>query len=302
MTLTGVMPVAPTVFADDEGLDLDGQRRVMDFLVDAGSAAVCVLANYSEQFSLDDAERARVAEVAIEQVADRIPVVVTTSHYSARIAARRSREAQALGARMVMLMPPFFGATMSSADDDVVRYFREVAEGLEIDIMIQDAPMSTTRLSVDLLARLADEVPQIRYAKIEVPRAAAKLRTLADGVPALPGLFDGEESVTLIPDLDAGAIGTMCSAMVPDLLVPVVRDHAEGDRSAAVAAWDRLLPAIHYENRQCGLQAAKIALAEGGVIRSSRCRSPLERLDAATTGGLIDLLRARDPLVLRWAA
>lgn len=302
MSLTGVMPVAPTVFTDEQELDLDGQRRVMDFLVDAGSSAVCVLANYSEQFSLDDAERNLVARASVEQVAGRVPVAITTSHYSARIAARRSREAQDLGAELVMLMPPFFGATMSCSDDDVVRYFREVASGLDIDIMIQDAPMSTTRLSVELLARLAEEVPRIRYAKIEVPRAAAKLRRLGEGAPALPGLFDGEESVTLIPDLDAGAIGTMCSAMVPDLLVPVVRDHLTGNRATAVEAWESLLPAIHYENRQCGLQAAKIALAEGGVIRSARCRTPLEVLEAATADGLVELLRARDPLVLRWAA
>ena len=40
--LTGILPVAPTVFTDDEDLDLDGQRRVVDFLVDAeadGSAS-----------------------------------------------------------------------------------------------------------------------------------------------------------------------------------------------------------------------------------------------------------------------
>jgi hypothetical protein len=46
--LRGVLPVAPTVFHDDESLDLDGQRKVTEFLIDAGAAAVCVLANYSE--------------------------------------------------------------------------------------------------------------------------------------------------------------------------------------------------------------------------------------------------------------
>ena len=41
--------------------------------------------------------------------------------------------------------------------------------------------------------------------------------------PALPGPFDGEESVTLLPDLDAGARGTMPSCSVPDVLAEVVR-------------------------------------------------------------------------------
>src|SRR5690349_19518859 len=37
--LGGVVPVVPTPFLDDGALDLDGQRRVLDFLVDAGSHA-----------------------------------------------------------------------------------------------------------------------------------------------------------------------------------------------------------------------------------------------------------------------
>ena len=48
--LGGVIPVAPTAFTDDGDLDLASQRRMTDFLVDAGSDAICVLANWAEQF------------------------------------------------------------------------------------------------------------------------------------------------------------------------------------------------------------------------------------------------------------
>jgi 2-keto-3-deoxy-L-arabinonate dehydratase len=55
--------------------------------------------------------------------------------------------------------------------------------------------MSATPLLVALVARIAREVPQVRYVKIEVPQAASKLRTLAAATgDALPGLFDGEEA------------------------------------------------------------------------------------------------------------
>src|SRR4051812_36865971 len=159
--IKGVMPVAPTIFTDKEELDLEGQRRVVDYLVDGGSDAVCILANYSEQFSLTDEERELVLAATMDQAAGRLPVCVTTSHFSSRIARDRSLRAQELGASLVMLMPPFFGATMKVDDEAVLEYFRRVSDGLEIDIMIQDAPMSPTALSVPLLARLAREIPQI---------------------------------------------------------------------------------------------------------------------------------------------
>ncbi|MGZ4555690.1 MAG: dihydrodipicolinate synthase family protein [Mycobacteriaceae bacterium] len=301
--IRGVIPVAPTVFHDDESLDLDGQRRVIDFLVDAGSDAVCVLANYSEQFSLTDEERTSVVEAAVRQADDRVPICVTTSHFSSEVAARRSREAQDLGASMVMLMPPFFGATMTVPEDAVVEYFTRVADGLDIDIMVQDAPMSPTVLSVEVLARLAREVPRVRYVKVETPQAAAKLRRLvAAAGDDLPGVFDGEEGVTLVPDLEAGAQGTMCSSMLPDQLGMVVRDFLGGRREEAVSRWEHWLPLIHFENRQCGLRASKVLLCEGGIIGSARTRAPLGELDPATRGSLLSLARRRDPLVLRWAA
>ena len=85
--LTGVVPVVPTIFHDDESVDLDGTARVVDYLMDAGVDGLCLLANYSEQFSLTDAERDTIARTLLEHVAGRLPVIVTTSHYSARVTA-----------------------------------------------------------------------------------------------------------------------------------------------------------------------------------------------------------------------
>ena len=300
--LSGVVPVVPTIFRDDETVDLDGTVRVVDYLIDAGVDGVCLLANYSEQFSLTDAEREEIGRRLLGHIAGRLPVIVTTSHYSVRVAAARSRAAQELGASMVMVMPPFFGATMTVPGPGVIEYFRRVADAIDIPIMVQDAPLSATPLPAGLLVDLVRQVPQVQYAKIEVPGAADKLNALVSALgDRLPGPFDGEESVTLIPDLDAGATGTMPSSMVPGELGQIVRAHAAGDRATAVRAWEDLLPLIHFENRQCGLRAQKILLAEGGIIGSDRTRAPFGPVSPRTRRGLIELAQQRDPLILRWA-
>lgn len=300
--LTGVVPVVPTIFRDDEAVDMDGTARVVDYLTDAGADGLCLLANYSEQFSLTDAERDAIARMLLERVAGRLPTIVTASHYSARVAAARSRAAQGMGAAMVMLMPPFFGATLTVPGPAVIEYFQQVADAIEIPIMVQDAPLSPTPLPASLLAELVRRVPQVQYAKIEVPQAADKLHALVSALgSSLPGPFDGEESVTLIPDLDAGAKGTMPSSMVPAELGQIVRRYLSGDRAGAVGAWEGLLPLIHFENRQCGLRAQKIMLAEGGIIASDRTRAPLGPVPPRTRGGLIELAAARNLFILRWA-
>src|SRR5579883_721530 len=93
-SLTGVVPVVPTIFHDDETVDLAG---------------------------------------------------------TARVAAMRSRDAQDRGAAAVMMMPPFFGATLSVAGPAVIEYFKTVADAIDIPIMVQDAPLSSTPLPTGLL-------------------------------------------------------------------------------------------------------------------------------------------------------
>ena len=144
-------------------------------------------------------------------------------------------------------------------------------------------------------------MPLVRYFKIEMPGTAAKLRSLIEaGGAAIEGPFDGEESITLMADLDAGATGTMPSALLPDLIKPVLAHFRAGRRDEAEAAYARILPLINYENRQCGLRATKTVMKEGGVIASDAVRHPLAPLHPATKAGLLALARQASPLALRW--
>lgn len=301
--LTGIMPVAPTPFLNDETLDVDGTRQIADFLIDAEVDGICILANYSEQFSLTDSERETVMTETLRRVDGRVPVCVTTSHYTTRIAVDRSRRAADAGAAMVMLMPPFFGATMTVGEQGVYDFFAEVCGAVDCDVMIQDAPMSPTPMSVPLLARMAADFANIRYVKAEVARSADKIRAIkAAAGDDLPGLFDGEEGVTLIHDLEAGAIGTMTSAAFPERLGDAARSWLAGDKEAGVAIWEDTLALVQIENRQCGLSAAKILMAEGGVIASARTRAPFPATHPDSARQLIELARRKDAYVLSWAA
>ncbi|MBU6489000.1 MAG: dihydrodipicolinate synthase family protein [Burkholderiales bacterium] len=298
---SGVFPVAPTPFTETGELDLDGQRRVLDCMIDQRVDGICILANYSEQFLLTDAERDVLIDLCLTHVAGRVPVMVTCSHFSTQIAAERAQRAAAAGASIVMVMPPYHGATLRVDENAMFDFFAQIAASANVPVMIQDAPLSGVTLSVPFLVKIARELPLVRYFKIEVPQAAAKLRALiAAGGDAIEGPFDGEEAITLLPDLDAGATGTMASALLPDLIRTVFDDHRAGRRDQARAGYARILPLINYENRQCGLRAAKTVMKEGGVIKSDAVRRPLDPLAPATRAELLELAREANPLALRW--
>jgi 2-keto-3-deoxy-L-arabinonate dehydratase len=297
----GVFPVVPTPFTDTGEVDYEGQKRVIDCMIDQGVDGMCILANFSEQFLLTDAEREALAVLCLEHVAGRVPVIVTCSHFSTQIASARARHAADLGAAMIMLMPPYHGATLKGGEAGTYDQFARIGEAAGITIMVQDAPLSGVELSVPFLARMAREIEQVSYFKIETPQAAAKLRALiAAGGDAIEGPFDGEEAITLMADLNAGATGTMSSALIPELLKPVLLHHAAGRKAEAAAQYARILPLVNFENRQCGLRACKTAMMEGGVIASDHVRHPLPPLHPDTRAELLELARALDPIVLRW--
>ena len=300
MTWSGIWPVAPTPFQADGTLDLDGMRRVLDCLIDQGADGVCVLANFSEQFLLSDAERETLTRLSLEHVAGRVPVIVTISHFATQIAVERARFAKSLGADIVMMMPPYHGALLKGTPEQTFEQFAAVGE-VGIPIMVQDAPLSGVDLPVPLLVRMAREIEMVKLFKIECPQAANKLRALiAEGGAAIEAPFDGEEGITLLADLDAGATGSMTSGMIVDQIKPVIEKHRAGDIAGATEAYGRVAMAINHENRQCGWRSTKAAMVEGGVIGSEYCRHPIAPLHPAIRARLIDLLRPLDPVVLNW--
>ena len=189
----GVFPVVPTTFNEAGELDLQSQKRCVDFMIDAGSNGLCIHANYSEQFSLSDAEREIINRTVLEHVAGRVPVIVTTSHYASAICAARSRSAQDMGAAMVMVLPPYHGATFRVPEAQIYEFFARVSDAIDIPIMIQDAPVSGTTLSPALTGTSGDWEPdRITSPALRPmpsrPRVLASHATAAQGWPctALP--------------------------------------------------------------------------------------------------------------------
>ena len=102
--------------------------------------------------------------------------------------------------------------------------------------MIQDAPVGGTPLSAAFLARMAQEIEHVAYFKIETRRRGQAARADRLGGDAIEGPWDGEEAITLLPDLDAGATGAMTGGGFPDGIRPIVDAYVAGRREEAIAA------------------------------------------------------------------
>lgn len=296
----GIFPIVPTAFDDHGAIDEASQLRAAEFFIDAGVHGYCILANFSEQLALSDDEREYLTTLLIKHARGRVPVIVTASHFSAKVAAERCRRAEDAGAAMVMLMAPYHG-TIHPDEAGIFAFFKTVNDAVSIPIMIQDSPVSGVTLSPAFLARLASELDQVKYFKIESTGAAVKLRALIRLADShIAGPFDGEEGITMLADLDAGATGTMPGGIVPEVLRDVFDRYQSGDRAGAIALYERFLPLVNYENKLCGLRATKALMKEAGIIKSEAVRAPTAPLTPEIRDGLLEMARRLNPLIVRY--
>ena len=85
-TLYGTVPIIPTPFHDDETIDEDSLRSLIDFAVTSGIRAVCLPAYASEFYKLTDEERLLVVRIAVQHAAGRLQIVAQSNHPSLKVA------------------------------------------------------------------------------------------------------------------------------------------------------------------------------------------------------------------------
>ncbi len=296
----GMWPVAPTPFHENGEVDYEGMNRVIDCMVDQKVEGICILANYSEQFLISDEEREKITKLCMKKIDGRVKTIITVSHFATDIVRPRAELAKSLGADIIMMMPPYHGALLKGNPDQIFEQFNEISK-VGIPIMIQDAPLSGIELSVSLLTKMINEIENLTCFKIESANAASKIRALIKNCSErLDAPFDGEESITLYADLEAGISGSMSSALLPEKIAPVIDHFWNNEKDKAEEVYDSILPLINFENRQCGFRATKTVMKEGGVIKSDFCRDPIQPLDLDTKNLLLNFAKRYDLLTYNW--
>ena len=273
--LRGYFPIMPTPYQEDGEVDLESVGRLVHFLVDNGAQGMSPNGGDSEAGALKPEERMRVLDVVLKENGGRTPVLVGTTAHSLEESVELNRHAQQAGASAVFAMPGWDAwqplGEMSTdektrSDEDMVAYYGAICQVLEIPVMIH----GTHSMGVELLSRLHQRFPQVRYVKEETTRGSKLrqyVRELGDRLTVFgPGLhYPGE--------LDWGAQGVMPSCCAPTLHAQVFELHQDGKSAESRRAWNRLLPLVFWRwQSPLAKEAGKLYLKHLGVFATSYVR------------------------------
>ena len=260
-TLKGTFTVTVTPFSDDGRRVNEGVlRRFVDWQIDNGVHGLIPIGSTGEFLSLTDAERRQVAEVVVDQANGRVPILIGAGAECTWDVVRYSREAEAIGADGVLVIPPFYS---TPTDDELFEHYRAIGESVSIPVMLYNNPATA---NIDMLPPLVAELSKIdnvAYIKESTmdPGRVAEILTLSDGRMAVFGGILGYES------FKSGAVGWTavgCNLM-PRAFSDMYRlcvEHA--DAAAAAALNDRLQAVIELVGQDRYVSATKAALSMMG--------------------------------------
>jgi 4-hydroxy-tetrahydrodipicolinate synthase len=279
--LRGVLTALATPFAQDDTIDVNKLKRVVDRSVKAGVDGVVVAGSTGEVGALSSDERRLLVDTVVEHTAGRVPVIAQTGATSTPEAIRLSRAAQRSGADVIMLIAPYYEPLST---EETVGYLKEVAGSVDLPVMLYNIPSVTgTNLDPDTVRELATDVANIRYIKDSSSNWEQALQLIHHHRDVI-GTFIGWDAY-LYSALVEGAAGVMAGTanVVPDQIVEVSRLIATGDLTAALARWKNLYPVIDALLSAPFIPAVKAGLAlQGepvGPPRSPTAELPAESVD-----------------------
>ena len=287
--IEGIIPILPTPFTDDGGVDEAGMRRVVQYVLSAGAHGVAFPAMASEFYALTDSERQRLTELIVTEVGGAVPVVGTATAQSPQAALELARAVERAGADAVMVMPPY---VVRDGPAGTTRLFAELSSAVDLPLILQNAPPPLgSAYGPEAIRELIEKVPQIKYVKEETAPGGQRITKLLDAAPSgLEGVFGGAGGRYIMDELNRGAIGAMPASEITEVHVRIFELYKSGDVTGARALYNRSLPLLTFQ-AVFRMDMTKEVLKRRGVLRSTHVRVgavPLDAADQAELGVLLE--------------
>jgi len=281
-----------TPFKDDDSIDEDGLRRLVDYCIEEQKADGLVpCGTTGESPTLSHDEHHRVIEIVIKAAAGRVPVIAGTGANSTRAAIDMTRRAEQAGAAASLQVCPYYN---KPEQHGLLAHFAAIAQSTSLPIILYNIPGRTGRLiewkTLVELARI-DNIVGVKDAAANISQSMALLavtRTLSKKFYVL----SGEDALTY-PLLCLGGDGAIAAVahVIGKELHEMMQAMARGDYKAAQDIHFRTLDVVNALFIETNPVPVKTAMEMMGQP-AGKLRLPLVPMRAETRAHLRQCLQA----------
>lgn len=267
----GVVPAITTPFAADGGVDHAFLARHANWMIDAGCTGIVPLGSLGEGATLSFDEKLAIVKTLVEALGERAPVIPGIAALSTDEAVRLAQECERLGARGLMVLPPY---VYSTDWREMGAHVRAVVRATKLPVLLYNNPVAyKTDFSAEQIAELAAEFPQIEAVKEssgDIRRFAAIRALIGDRLDLMVGMDDA-----IVEGITMGATGWIAGVVnaFPAESVRVFEQARAGGSDAAMDLYAWLLPLLRMDTVPKFVQLIKL-MQERVQQGSERVRAP----------------------------
>jgi len=286
--IKGSLVAIVTPMQDDGALDLERYRKLIDWHIESGTAAIVAVGTTGESPTVSVDEHQQLIRVAVEHCRGRVPVIAGTGANSTREAIELTRHAREVGAQATLQVVPYYN---KPTQEGMYQHFRAVAEEAGLPVILYNVPSRTVAdIAGETVLRLA-ELPGIiglKDATGDMYRGSELLSWLPKDFAVYSG---NDDSALALLAMGAHGVISVTANIAPREMAQMCSAALKGDFRTALAINRRLLPLhgkLFVEANPIPLKwaMARMNLIEGGI------RLPLTPLSAGHHETVLAALKA----------
>lgn len=292
----GVITPVITILDEQGNLDFEGNKQVIDRLIDNGMNGLVFLGSIGEFFALTMEEKKAFIRYVIKAVDKRVPVLIGTGGTVQDEVIELTQFAQQEGADGAIIVSPYY---FNINADTIYQYYANVARNTSLPIMLYNFPDRTaTDLTPELVLRLATDFSNIVAIKDTVDNIShtRKLIQLVKAHRPDFTILSGYDEY-LIPNLMAGGDGVICGMtnVAPELFADLLKAYRANDFEKVAAAQAKVSTLMKiYDVTNPFVAAIKAAVALRGVSISTAVKQPAAAISQHQINAIREILAQAD--------
>ena len=282
----GTCTAAITPFTND-GIDFPALERQINFQIENGIDALCILGTTGEAPTITDAEYDYVAKFAYDKIAGRVKYILGSGSNCTKKAIEKSQLAQKVGADGLLVVTPYYNKCTQKG---LVKYYNDVCDNVDIPVLCYNVP---ARTGVNVLPQTMAEIAEHKNIG-GIKEACGNMEQICETARLIrnkTALYSGDDNLNLAM-LSIGSMGliSVASNVVPKEVGDVARLFFAGKNDEAIALQERLLSLIDIMFVEVNPIPVKKAIELLG-LGSGIVRAPLTELEPQHTTEMIKILK-----------
>jgi 4-hydroxy-tetrahydrodipicolinate synthase len=203
--LRGLGVALITPFKEDESVDYDALKRLVDYLLQNKTDFLCILATTAETPTLTEEEKHHIKELVVERVQGRIPIIVGVGSNCTRNVIETIQKGDFTGVDGLLTVVPYYN---KPSQEGLYQHYKAIATSTDMPIVLYNVPGRTgVNMKAETTLRIAHDFKNV----IAIKEASGDITQMDDIIKNKPSTFEvisGDDGITY-PLLTLGAVGVI---------------------------------------------------------------------------------------------